>query len=98
MTNYVHKTLHRFQHIVMGGKEYSPIYVTQSNMDRKSNMRTLWIKQNISDTETNLIQQVRGTFLYYAIITDNNILPTLSDIYLGPSKAMKNKAKQVKNS
>ena len=49
----------------------------------------------LSDKETNLIQQFCGTFLYYAIANDNNILPYLSDIYSEKSKATKNTEKQV---
>ena len=43
MPNYVRKVLHIFQHILRGGKYYYPISVPQSNMDRKSNMHTLWM-------------------------------------------------------
>ena len=49
----------------------------------------------LSDKETNLVQQVRSTFLYYDITIDNTILPSLSDISSGQSKATKNTAKQV---
>ena len=41
------------------------------------------------DKETNILQQVCGTFLYYAIAIDNTILPALSDISSGQSKAMR---------
>ena len=51
----------------------------------------------ISYKETNLIQQVCGTFLYYAITIDNTILPALSEISLDQSKATKNTEKQVAN-
>ena len=49
----------------------------------------------LSEKETNLVQQVCGTFLYYAIAIDNIILPALSDISSEQSKATKNTAKQV---
>ena len=39
------------------------------------------------DKETNLVQQVCGTFLYYAIAIDNTIFPALSGISLEQSKA-----------
>ena len=41
------------------------------------------------------MQQVCGTFLYYAIAIDNTILPALGDIYSKQSKATTNTAKQV---
>ena len=47
------------------------------------------------DKETNLVQQVCGTFLYYAIAIDNTILPVLIDISSEQSKATTNTAKQV---
>ena len=45
--------------------------------------------------ETNLVQQVCGTFLYYTIAIDNTILPALSSISSEKSKATKNTSKQV---
>ena len=41
------------------------------------------------------MQQVCGTFLYYAIAIYNTILPALSDISSEKSKATTNTAKQV---
>ena len=51
MPNYVHKYLHIFQHILRCGKSAPHISVPQSNMDRTSNMRTLWIQRNTSPTK-----------------------------------------------
>ena len=45
--------------------------------------------------KTNLVQQVCGTLLYYAINIDNTILLSLSDISSEQSKATKNKSKHV---
>ena len=96
MTNYVRKALHIFQHILMGGKEYYPhIYAPIKYVQNIQYADRLDVSEKISDKETNLIQQVCGTFLYYAIAIDNTILPTLSDIYLEQYKATKNTAKQV---
>ena len=54
------------------------------------------MQRNISLTKkTNLIQQVCGTLLYYAIAIENTILPALSEISSDQSKATKNTAKQV---
>ena len=63
-------------------------------MDRKSNMQTLLdASEYLSDKETNLIPQVCGTFLYYAIAIDNTILPALSYISSEQSKATENTKK-----
>ena len=54
------------------------------------------MQQSISHIlKTNIVQQVCGSFLYYAIAIDNTILPALSDISLEQSKATTNTAKQV---
>ena len=47
------------------------------------------------DKETNLVQQVCDTFLYYAIAIDNTILPALSYISSEQYKSTTNTAKQV---
>ena len=41
----------------------------------------------------NLVQQVRGTFLYHAIAIDNTILPALRKISSEQSKATTNTEK-----
>ena len=65
-------------------------------MDRRSNMQNpLDTEEYLSNKETNLLQQVCGTFLYYAISIDNTILPALCDISSERSKATTNTAKQV---
>ena len=65
-------------------------------MDRESNIQNLCMQHNfLSDKETNLVQQVCGTFLYYAIAIDNTILPVLSNISSEQYNATKNTAKQV---
>ena len=49
----------------------------------------------LSEKWTNLVQQVCGTLFYYAIVIDNTILLSLSDISSEQSKSTKNTAKQV---
>ena len=53
------------------------------------------MQQSISKIKTNLLQEVCGTFLYYAIANDNTILPAISDISSEQSKDTTNTAKQV---
>ena len=88
---YVRKDLHRFQHILRGGKEYSPHICAPIQYGQKIQyVDSVDALEFLSDKETNLIQQVCGTFLYYAIAIANNILPALIGIYSEHSKATKN--------
>ena len=96
MPNYVLKSLHIFQHIMIGGKDYYPHTCAPIQYGQKIQyLEPLVAAEYLSDKETNLIQQVCGTFLYYAIAIDNTILPALSDISSEQSKAKKNTEKQV---
>ena len=81
MPSYLHKALHRFQHILRGCKEYSlhtctPIQYGQ-NIQYADPLDTA---EYLSDKETNLVQQVCSTFLYYFIAIDNTIFPDLGNI------------------
>ena len=83
MPNYLHKAFHIFQHILMGGKEYSPDICNPIQYGQKIQYAyPLDAAGYLSDKETNLIQQVCGTFLYYAIAIYKAILPDLSLISL----------------
>ena len=96
MPSYVCKELHRFQHILRGCKDYSPQTCAPIQYGQKVQYADpLDTADYLSDKETNLVQQVCGTFLYYAITIDNTFLPALSDISLEQSKATTNTAKQV---
>ena len=96
MTSYVKKSLHRFQHILRGVKEYSPHTCAPIQYGQKIQYADpLDTSEYLSDKETNLLQQVCGTFLYYAIAINNTILPALSDISSEQSKATTKTAKQV---
>ena len=79
-----------------GGKDYSPhiCYLIQYGQKIKYEY-PLDAAEYLSDKETNLIQQVSGTFLYYSTAIDNTILPSLSNISPEQFKAKKNTAKQV---
>ena len=96
MPNYVRKALNRFQPILRGGKEYYPHICAPIQYGQKIQYTDpLDATKYLSDKETNLIQQVCGTLLYYAIAIDNTILPALSDISLDQYKVTKNTEKQV---
>ena len=96
MPNYVRKALHIFQHIMRGEKEYSPHICAPIQYGHKIEYTDpLDASEYLSEKETNLVQQVCGTFLYFAISIGNTILPTLSDISSEQYKATKNTAQQV---
>ena len=96
MPSYVHKALHIFQHIFIGGKEYSPHTCAPIYYGQKVHYADpLDAVEYLSDKETNLVQKVCGTFLYYAIAIDDTILPALSKISSKQYKATPNTAKHV---
>ena len=96
MQSYLHKALKRFQHILRGGKEYSPHTCAPIQYGQKIKYADpLETAEYLSNKETNLVQQVCGNFFNYAISIDNTILPALSDISSEQSKATTNTAKQV---
>ena len=80
----------------MGGKEYYPHICAPIQYWQKIQYADpLYVAKYLSDKETNLIQRVCGTLLYYAIAIDKTILPYLIEISLDQSKATKNTEKQV---
>ena len=90
------KALHRFQQILRGGKEYPPNICAPIQYGQKIHYAyPLYAEEYLPDKENNLIKQVCGNLLYYAIDINNTILPALSDISLENSNATKNTAKQV---
>ena len=96
MSNDVSKALHIFQHILRGGKDYYPHICAPIQYGQKIQIvDPLDAAEYLTEKESNLIQQVCGTLLYYAINIDNTILLSLSDISSEQSKATKNKSKHV---
>ena len=64
MPSYMHKALHRFQHIMRGRKEYSPNTCAPIQYGQKVQYADpLDEAEYLSDKETNLVQQVCGTLL-----------------------------------
>ena len=81
MPSYVPKALHRLHQILRRGKEHSPHICAPIQYGQKVQYaEPLDAAEYLSDKETKLVQQVCGTFLYYAIDIDNNILPALIGI------------------
>ena len=96
MPSYVNKSLHQFHYILKGCKEYSPYTCAPIHYGQKIQYADpLDTAEYLSDKETNLVQQVWGTFLYYAIAINDTILPALSYISSEQSKATINTSKQV---
>ena len=96
MPSYVRKDFHIFHNILRGGKEYSPHTCAPIQYGQKVQYADpLDASEYLSDKETNLVQQVCGNFLYYAIAIDNTIIPSLSDIPSEQSKATTNTIKHV---
>ena len=95
MPSYVRKALHRFQHILIVGKEYSPHTCVPIQYGQTIQYADpLDTSEYLSDKEINLVQQVCGTFLYYVISINKTILPALSDIPQSnpkPQKTLKNR-------
>ena len=94
MPSYVRKDLHRFQHILRGGNDYSPhTFAPIQYVQKVQYADPLDVAKYLSYKETNLVQQVCVTLLYYAIAINNTILPALSNISSEQSKSMTNTAK-----
>ena len=96
MPSYVCKAFHIFQKILRRGNEYSPHTCAPIQYVQKVQYaEPLDAAEYLSDKETNLVQQVYGTFLYYSIAIYNTILPALRDISSDQYKAMMNTLEQV---
>ena len=79
--SYVHKALQIFHHILQGVKKYSPHTCAPIQYGQKVQYADpLDISECLSDKETNLVQYLCVTFLYYDIAIYNTILPALSNI------------------
>ena len=96
MPDYVRKALHKFQHMLPTKPEYAPhAHVPPNYGQRVQYAEPDDTSDRLSDKDTNIIQQVCGTFLYYGIALDNTILVALSDISSEQSRATKQTAKAV---
>ena len=81
MPNYVRKARHKFQHTPPSYPQHSPHEWTRPTYGSAIQYAPLPDKQLlISTKETNLIQQIDGTFLYYARAVDPTMLMALNEI------------------
>ena len=96
MPSYVRNTLHRFQHILRGGKDYSPhISAPIQYLQDFQYVDLLDAVEYLSDKKTNTMQQVCGILITYAYAIDSIIIPALSDISSEQAKSKTNTAKKV---
>ena len=96
MLDYVQTALHKFRHVPQQHPEHSPHAHLKTTYGQKVQYaEPLDDSENLSAKDINYVQQVCGTFLYYAIAIDNTILPALSDISSEQAKATKNAATKV---
>ena len=81
MPGYVRKALHKFQHLWNGRRQDSPFQWTPPTYGAKVQYADDEISLPILSTDDTLrIQQIVGTFLYYARAIDNTMLPALNNI------------------
>ena len=96
MPEYMKHDLQKFQQLLPSRPEHSPyahnapIYgrsIQYSDPEDSSDL--------LPPSNCNLIQQIVGSFLYYGIALDNNLLYGLNDISLEQSKATENTSKNI---
>ena len=90
MPNYVTKALHKFQHTTPKRAQYAPHQWTCPNVGTTKQLATpLDTSPPIPEEQKFRIQQIVGTFLYYACSVDFTMLPdlnTLSEQQSSPTK------------
>ena len=81
MTNYVTKALHKFQHPTPKRAQYAPHRWTHPKYGATKQLATpLDTSPPIPEEENRRIQQIIGTFLYYAHAVDCTMLPALNTL------------------
>ena len=101
MSNYVNHTLQRLQHTPKVFPKYSPHEYIQTRWTRKNDCQYSQQPDSsplLSEKQTKYIQQVVGTFLYYARALDSTMLPALNDIgsqQAAPTQKVMNKLQQL---
>ena len=81
MPNYVTKALNKFQHPTPKRDQYAPHQWTRPNYGATKQLATpLDTSPPILDLKKCRIQQIIGTFLYYARTVDCTILPALNTL------------------
>ena len=79
--NYVTKSLHKFQHPTPKRAQYSPHQWTRPHYGVAKKLATpLDTSQEIPEEQKCSIQNIIGTFLYYARDVDCTMLPALNTL------------------
>ena len=91
MTNYVTKALHKFQHPTPKRAQYVPHQWTRPNYSATKQLTApLDTSPPIPEERKRRIQQIIGTFLYYARALDCTMLPALNILAKQQSSLTKN--------
>ena len=81
MPEYFKQELHKFQHTIPTTPEYAPhAHVAPTYGQQVQYEELVDTSDLLPPTETNLIQKVVETFLYYVLAIDNTILVVLNGI------------------
>ena len=81
--DYIKKALDKLQHILQTYPQYSPHYCPKANWTQKGEQQYVMQEDTsplLSGENTKYIQQVVGTFLYYARALDCTMLPAVNTI------------------
>ena len=92
---YVKQAIHKVQHTLPTTPEYAPhAHVAPTYGQQVQYEELVDTSDLLPPTETNLIQKVVGTFIYYGLAIYNTILVALEDISLEQSTTTKNTSKK----
>ena len=98
MTNYVIKALHKFQHPTPKRAQYAPHQWTRPNYGATKQLATpLDTSPSTPEEQKRRIQQIVGTFLYYAQPLDCTMLPDLNTLSEQQSSPTKNTEAAITN-
>jgi hypothetical protein len=96
MPNYVSEALHKFQHPAPYRPEHAPHDWTKPAYGRRQQFVTPHDDSDLLDQDgINCVQQVVGTFLYYASAIDSTAMVAINSISGEQAKATENTAKKV---
>jgi hypothetical protein len=96
MPSYVKDALHKFQHQHTKKQQHAPFPWTPPTYGAKIQYVESEAPQPLLSTkDTNIIQQIVGTFLYYARAVDCTMLPALNDLGSQQSKPTATTAKLI---
>jgi hypothetical protein len=96
MPNYVSEPLHKFQHPAPYRPEHAPHDWTKPAYGQRQQFVTPHDDSDPLDQDgINRVQQVVGTFLYYARAINSTAMVAINSISCEPAKATENTAKKV---